>query len=63
MTRSEICTLVWELLYKKVTGKLQPYEVSMVNNRVMIWRQKNNSVIILPLDGSYKRTINPSWYE
>jgi hypothetical protein len=62
MTRFEMRMMIYELLYMKITGKLRPYEVMEIN-RVLIWRQKNNSVIILPLDGSYKRTINPSWYD
>jgi hypothetical protein len=62
MNRFEIRMMIYELLYMKITGKLRSYEVMEIN-KVLIWRQKNNSVIILPLDGSYVRTINPSWYE
>jgi hypothetical protein len=62
MTGDEIRGITRMLGYMKREGQVKSYKATLVGD-VWFIRNKNNSVTMLPIDGSYKRTINPSWYE
>jgi len=60
--RDSILTQIGHLRRMRTAGKLSHNQVTFMD-KVCVWRHKDNSVTILPTDGSYRRTINPSWYE
>lgn len=60
--RNGILTQVAHLRRMRESGKLSAYQVTFTESKC-IWRHKDRSVNVLPLDGSYLRTINPSWFE
>lgn len=62
MSRDRNLTLIAHLKTMKSRGTLKPYTVT-ITDTMCTWRHKDNSVTMLPLDGSYVRIINPSWYE
>jgi len=60
--RSIVMITVAKLKFMRRTDKLSAKDVTFVGDKCF-WRHKNNSVTVLPLDGSYRQLINPSWNE
>jgi hypothetical protein len=62
MNQLAVCLQCAQLKHLKSSGQISHYQATNVNGKWFV-RNKDNSVTIYPEDGSYIRTINPSWYE